>query len=190
MSRMIAIPATACAALLLLHAVAGCPGAKARARVVGNTVYLPAASSLLAFERKTPEQMPFVRFDGVYPARWPDAAKLPEGSYLTPDGRADGKQTDYYYLARFDGICRGSPEGVMTDWLSRITDAGWILKYMNDDKGAAYPTAKIDGDLTITADMPGARPATAYMQLTVHKHTNMDGWVHFSGMFLINNMYL
>ncbi|HES57985.1 MAG TPA: hypothetical protein ENO21_00985 [Firmicutes bacterium] len=171
--------------LALLLCTAGC-NSNYRARVEGDTVYMPQASSMLRYERSTSEPLPFVLFDGQYPREWPDAVRLPEDSYLRIEGSLVGKRNTYGFLADFDGVCRGTPERVAEDWKQRIENDGWTFTYSEPDVRKSYPAGMADNYFRIFAQQPGTF-GDSRAEVIVYQHSHMDGWVHFSGYLMVDS---
>lgn len=171
---------------VLTASLGGCIQHESHVRFEGDKLFLPEDSSMLRFERARSQELPYVRFDGKYPMEWPEAARLPDNSYLRLKGSLNGRQATYSYLADFDGVCRGNPDDVMDEWKERIKDSGWRFSSDSPDVAKSYPEGMADNYLKVFAENP-ASGDRQLVEIIVYKHSNMDGWVHFRGSVILDH---
>ncbi|HES57984.1 MAG TPA: hypothetical protein ENO21_00980 [Firmicutes bacterium] len=176
--------------LLALAAIAGCLGAQGKARIVGDTVYLPENSSWVRFNRTTADKLPYVRFDGSYPGEWPEVFRLPPGTYLRDPDQLNPNPNIPLFYRYLDCIWHGEREDLVAYWNSQIAAHGWQVVLDREDPGAQMTTAELDGESSIVAELPGSGPAQAVLQIDVYRHRNMDGWVRFTAKIQLNKQYL
>lgn len=192
------------AALLLAVSALVLPGCN-RARVAGDTVLLPARSSLLELERKRPAEMPFVKFGGSYPDEWfgPELPGAASGELYLAGSNEIVDKTRGWGGPNWSLRClmKLEPEEVVARWLVVLDEAAWTVTSHQEKPACQAGGYLVPGAVTISAEYPTYSgsdfaaperlPGGEYVerlldQKTIHvyvkRHRKMDGWTCFDVM--------
>jgi hypothetical protein len=183
----------ACIVLLvvLLAALTGCPGGGAaahKARVEGDKVYLPTASHKVKLRRKLGKAPPvYVKFNGVYPAGWPQDLTLPPTVHLLNQAVLEAKPTPRIAAMGgnqhgivLSGISQGPPDEVVAFFRDQLKAAGWSITTDVAGKPSTFEGLTSQGSHQLIAVAPGGQ-AQGRLALRISQDTDQDGWTDFYG---------
>lgn len=173
-----------------------------RARVEGDTVFLPARSSLLELERKRPAEMPFKKFSGSYPDEWfgPELPGAASGELYLAGSSEIVDKTRGWCGPDWSLRClmRLEPEEAVSRWLTALDEANWTVIGQEQRPACRAGGYLVPGVVTISAEYPTYSasdfapaerlPSGEYVErllnqkiihIYVKRHRNMDGWTCF-----------
>ncbi|MCC7479455.1 hypothetical protein IT575_13505 [bacterium] len=175
-----------CAALLLLSLCACNSGGKAR--VDGDTVYLPTSSMIVRMGESMAGDPPgYKKFDGAYPSDWPRDFKLPENTHVQEGYKVELREPGMNELSSpgtkrcmLTAIAPGSPETLLAHFRSEIEKQG--LKVEKDQASGEVespPFGTSPGVHDLNSDFQYEKKLQT-VNVKVMLDTDLDGWVLYT----------
>ncbi len=175
------------AGLCLLAALAAC-NSSGKARVEGDTVYLPTSSMIVRMGESMAGDPPgYKNFDGSYPGDWPRDFKLPKDTHV---------QDGYKVELKDPGPNELSSPGTRKCTLTAIapgTPASVLQHFRDEIKGQGLEIEKDQASGPVQSDPYGESPGVhdlsskfdyekklQSLNVKVMLDTDLDGWVLFT----------